>query len=178
MKKFREMKKDNKGFSLVELIVVIAIMVVLVAVLGSTILGYVDKSKYSKDIQGLDALKTAISTYVADPKCSYANDTEYDLLTLMGSTTDPSGVIVSTLEEVFKIEYDKDGEGKITGIKSAVFNHSSNAFKGLEAGDIKIKIKNGAVSILAPVAKDQEGDFDAYIVGTAYEGQEKETFTP
>ena len=64
MKKFKE---NNKGFSLVELIVVIAIMVVLIAVLGSTILGYVDKSKYSKDISALDSINTAVKTFVADP---------------------------------------------------------------------------------------------------------------
>ena len=64
MKKFKE---NNKGFSLVELIVVIAIMVVLIAVLGSTILGYVEKSKYSKDMSALDSINTAVKTFVADP---------------------------------------------------------------------------------------------------------------
>ena len=35
------MKNENKGFSLVELIVVIAIMAVMVAVLAPALLGYV-----------------------------------------------------------------------------------------------------------------------------------------
>ena len=49
-------KQNNKGFSLVELIVVIAIMVVLVAVLSVVILGYVDKAKIAKDVQAADDL--------------------------------------------------------------------------------------------------------------------------
>ena len=59
MKK-QNMKEFNKGFSLIELIVVVAIMVVLVSVLGSTILGYVDKAKIAKDVQAADELARAI----------------------------------------------------------------------------------------------------------------------
>ena len=81
MKKFKE---NNKGFSLVELIVVIAIMVVLIAVLGSTILGYVDKSKYSKDISALDSINTAVKTFVADPSSDY-KDGEYTLQVLISN---------------------------------------------------------------------------------------------
>lgn len=52
--------KRNAGFSLVELIVVISIMVVLVAVLSVTILGYVDRAKIAKDVQAADELSRAV----------------------------------------------------------------------------------------------------------------------
>ena len=63
------MKKElnNKGFSLVELIVVIAIMVVLVGVTSAVILNYMDHTKYGKDMTALDSLHTAIKLYVGDP---------------------------------------------------------------------------------------------------------------
>ena len=67
MKKIMEMlqnmkakneKKDNKGFSLVELIIVIAIMAILVGVVGTQVLPYIDKSRHAKDVQVLSGLCT------------------------------------------------------------------------------------------------------------------------
>lgn len=50
------MKRNNKGFSLVELIIVIAIMAILVGVVGATVIPYLDKSREQKDIAKLDGL--------------------------------------------------------------------------------------------------------------------------
>lgn len=164
MKKLREMKKNNKGFSLVELIVVIAIMVVLIAVLGSTILGYVEKSKYSKDIQALDSVKTAVSTFVSDPDAKYNDDYTYKLSTLMtGKITvngteydiDPNDVITKTLKEVFP-----DGTN---------FEASSNAFTGVKTDDVYVSISDGAVSIFV---KSKDTDYASYKAGTAYKTTE------
>lgn len=57
-------KKDNKGFSLVELIIVIAIMAILVGVVGTQVVPYLNKSKVAKDQQLLSAFATAaVSAY-------------------------------------------------------------------------------------------------------------------
>lgn len=61
-------KMDNKGFSLVELIVVIAIMAVLMGVLAPTLLGNVEKSKLSKDKSSTDTLYTAFVNAAGDPE--------------------------------------------------------------------------------------------------------------
>ena len=61
-------KMNNKGFSLVELIVVIAIMAVLIGVLAPTLLGNIEKSKLSKDKQAIDELYQAWTNTLGDPK--------------------------------------------------------------------------------------------------------------
>ena len=57
----------NKGFSLVELIIVIAIMAVLVGVLAPQFLKYVERSRKATDVDNMQAVITAIQVYAADP---------------------------------------------------------------------------------------------------------------
>lgn len=59
-------KTNNKGFSLVELIIVIAIMAVLIGVLAPQFIKYVEKSKESKDITNLDSCVESVKIYYAD----------------------------------------------------------------------------------------------------------------
>ena len=61
-----EKKMNNKGFSLVELIVVIAIMAVLVGVLAPQFIKYVEKSREATDIQNCDTIKSVVESYYAD----------------------------------------------------------------------------------------------------------------
>lgn len=60
-------KMNNKGFSLVELIIVIAIMAVLIVVLAPQYLKYVEKSRNSTDVTNATEIVTAIQVYAADP---------------------------------------------------------------------------------------------------------------
>ena len=59
-------KMNNKGFSLVELIVVIAIMAVLIGVLAPQFLRYVEKSRLQKDNQAISEIAQAAKTAMAN----------------------------------------------------------------------------------------------------------------
>ena len=77
-------KLNNKGFSLVELIIVIAIMVILVVVIAPQYTKFVHNSKISADVQTGQAMATAIDVAVAEGKSVFTSGTY--------SATDPVNV--------------------------------------------------------------------------------------
>ncbi len=66
--------RKNKGFSLVELIIVIAIMAILIGVMAPQLIKYIEKSKVSSDTQLCGTVQTAIVTAMSDPEVNDATD--------------------------------------------------------------------------------------------------------
>jgi type IV pilus assembly protein PilA len=62
-----EKKMNNKGFSLVELIIVVAIMAVLIGVLAPTYLKYVESSKRTSDCTSIGSILDACEVLAIDP---------------------------------------------------------------------------------------------------------------
>ncbi len=74
----KEMEK-NKGFSLVELIIVIAIMAVLVAVLAPVFVKYVEQSRRSRDIQTAAQIREAFLADIAEGSTVGASSVEIEI---------------------------------------------------------------------------------------------------
>lgn len=77
-------KKNNKGFSLIELIIAIAILVILTGLLAPQFMKYIEKSREAKDMQTLDSIYSAVQGAMADEKlykeisdAVVANENEY-----------------------------------------------------------------------------------------------------
>lgn len=68
---------EKEGFSLVELIIVIAIMAILIGVIALAVIPYLARSRESKDLQALGAISSALSSAVANTQVTKAGDFEY-----------------------------------------------------------------------------------------------------
>lgn len=134
MKKTQK-KLGNKGFSLVELIVVIAIMAVLVGVLAPTLIRNVEKSRESTDLQNLDSIRQSVVTAVSTEAVAKELDTTNGNVVAYDD-------IKSTASGLAKALYDEMNEDSTLGVtmKSAAASKDTNS--------IQIKItSNGKVSV-------------------------------
>lgn len=62
----KKITKNNKGFSLIELIIVIAIMAVLVAIIAPNLTKYLGSSKKNTDKKNADEIASTIQTCISD----------------------------------------------------------------------------------------------------------------
>lgn len=67
MFKLLNKKKNNKGFTLVELVIVIAILALLVGLLAPQYTKYVEKSRKTADASNMDEIVKVIKVFAADP---------------------------------------------------------------------------------------------------------------
>lgn len=65
--------KNDKGFSLIELIIVIAIMAVLVAIIAPNLTKYLKKSKEQTNTKNLDEITNEVYTCISDSVISNVN---------------------------------------------------------------------------------------------------------
>ena len=79
-------KTNNKGFSLVELIIVIAIMAILAGAIAPALIKYIDKSRKSNDVSSAKTIKTAIET-------ALGTESVYETLT---NTTTATKIVTNT----------------------------------------------------------------------------------
>ena len=122
------MKNDNKGFSLIELIVVIAIMAILVGVMAPNVLKYVESSRESADKQVADTLRTAVMTAMVDPSIA-ATD-------LPTAGAHPLADVAGTTNSFTKMVLSNAGVTSTTDITNALKS------KKLKGGSITVTISS------------------------------------
>lgn len=119
-----EKKMNNKGFSLVELIIVIAIMAVLIGVLAPTYLRYVEKSRISADGTMVQEFVDALSVLGSDVDAKLDNTKDYTVSSDSDGTIKISSALLAN--DVFKsyIDTSKTYTLKSTDYKTNTISYS------------------------------------------------------
>lgn len=135
MKKTQK-KLGNKGFSLVELIVVIAIMAVLVGVLAPTLIKNIEKSREAKDAQNVEQIKSACEVALQN-ETVYQNTVGSGDVVLVEFSSDVASV---TGGSDFSSEL--DGIMKVGGTKLTSKEYKGAAIQFVVNKDGQVSVKN------------------------------------
>ena len=153
-KKLANRKKDNKGFSLVELIIVIAIMAILVGIVGTQVIPYIDKSRHAKDEQVLSGLCTDAMTAYSSNAANIDPTATYTITIIKGG----SDISVSSGKGDAKL---KKSFTELNSVKKVEdLNLESNAGKKVDKIVITCKNDDPMISVKA-VKAGASGESDA-----------------
>jgi prepilin-type N-terminal cleavage/methylation domain-containing protein len=148
------MKKEmnNKGFSLVELIIVVAIMAVLIGVLAPAYLQYVEKSKKTKDCQAVGSIMDACEIVASDVAVVWDANEAINIKASKGavSYTNGSTEACTKLPDIVK-------EVDITGTWGGIEFEATK----LSNGNVVFKWTNGGMTLaeIGQISPDLEGRF-------------------
>ena len=115
-------KMNNKGFSLVELIIVIAIMAVLIGVLAPQYIKFVAKSKVSTDITNAEELANAINVALADTDMA---------ISITSGTAFSAGDTVTTESGTAKV---KAPASKVDSSRTWIVTYDTNGVSAITLG--------------------------------------------
>ena len=141
---------SKKGFSLVELIIVIAIMAILVGVVASQVIPYMEKSRKGKDQQQISSLTTSIVTAVSDHSSAITDFKEtavkdWDNVANCPDTTD-GGEFKNTLCSLLSSDGNASSITLTNAMKAMAGKFKSNLYKkeaGTDGANIQAVLPKG-----------------------------------
>lgn len=145
--------KDNSGFSMVELIIVIAIMAILAGALAPTLIKYVNKSRITSDLDSADTLAKATQLALVDQEVANYIFTKTMPYSVDADSLDSSDVfeafVLEKLGTAPKIKYTKNGAQKfqITIVESGQGGYTC-----------EITAKGASITSTTGVAASHNGD--------------------
>lgn len=134
--------KNNKGFSLVELIIVIAIMAILVGVMAPQLIKYIEKSNVSADTQLAGTIQTACTTAMMDPEVladqtasAYITGLQTGSSAALSAFVGNSNLYTSAVSEILGVTSNAEVEGSL---------------KSAGASSIEVTLGTNSCSVVLP----------------------------
>lgn len=153
--KLRE--NEEKGFSLVELIIVMAIMAILVGVVASQVIPYMEKSRQSKDQQQLSSLCTDIVSAISQADTDPGDIATATELSAVGNGAGSWGKVLEGLrsadgttdKSLADIESDVAGKlkSKLAGTSPKIYVKRSDGVVTVFVGDARGNSVGGKLEV-------------------------------
>lgn len=126
----KEFKGNNKGFSLIELIIVVAIMAILIGILAPQYLRFVERSRQSADRQNVDEIVRAIEIWAADTeiptgKTALTVDATTGTTVTLSHTASSTWTVSGTNANAFTDAFEDYGL-EVPTLRSSVWNSGGN----------------------------------------------------
>lgn len=155
-------KMNDKGFSLVELIIVVAIMAVLIALLAPQYLKFVERSKKSADRDTVDQIIRTVQTDYADPETSHSIAGAKILITTSGAqVTEATGSGLAQILKDAGLTIDADGKSAEIKLRSSQWYATWTAGSGgsgtISGVQITFSYANETVKASVTAAYDSSG---------------------
>ncbi|MDP4183058.1 MAG: type II secretion system protein [Bacillota bacterium] len=140
----RKMLKSKKGFSLIELLIVVAILAILAAISINLFGGVLKKQKTKSDAGAASYVQTAIQTYI--------NETDDSGLTLVGSDKSFDGVVTYLSSKHTLVPLNGDPQGDY-----GPYLNSSNIKLSQQDMILYVEVDSGNQTVTATVEKKTTG---------------------